>query len=265
MKSTLWMVGALSLSIIGTGCATKKFVVKTITPVSERVTVVENKNTEQDGKIAATNKDVEEIGADLTRTKERLTNVDSKATAAGQAAQAAQTRADGAQTAADGARTLAQQGNDKADSAKRDVEKAVERTITTIDGITKYQMMKTETVLFSVNQAKLTAESKAQLDDMARASTGQERYLIEVQGFTDKTGTPQINEALSQQRAVEVVRYLVNEHKVPVRMISSIGSGYAQPVGDDKTRDGRAMNRRVEVRLFVPEIGSAAKAMTASR
>jgi outer membrane protein OmpA-like peptidoglycan-associated protein len=251
--------------MIGTGCATKKYVIKTITPVSERVTAVENKNGDQDKLIATSSKEIEELGTDLSRTKEKLNDVDQKAIAAGQSAQQAGQRADGAQRAADGARTLAQQGNDKADAVKQDVQKAVERTISTIDGMTKYQMLKSETVLFPLNRHNLSAESKAQLDDIAHSATGLERYMIEVQGFTDKTGPPQLNEQLSQDRAVEVVRYLVNEHKVPVRTISSIGSGYTQPVGDDKTRDGRAMNRRVEVRVFVPEVGSAAKAMTASR
>lgn len=265
MRTTLLMVGALGLSIIGTGCATKKYVTKTITPVSERVTAVENKNSDQDKQIAQSSKEIDELGTDLSRTKERLNDVDAKATSAGQAANQAGQRADAAQRSADGAQTLAKQGNDKADVLRVDVQKNVERTITTIEGMTKYQMLKSETVLFTVNRHSLNTEAKAQLDDIAKASEGQERYMIEVQGFTDKTGSPVYNEQLSQERAVEVVRYLVNEHKIPVRMISSVGSGYAAPVGDDKTRDGRAMNRRVEVRVFVPEVSSASKAFTASR
>jgi len=251
------MVGALSLSLAGTGCATKKYVTKTITPVTERVSAVETKNSDQDKQIAAANKEIEEVGSDLTRTKERLTNVDQKADKAQQSADQAGQRADTAQKSADGARTLAQQGNDKADSVKKDVDRAVK----TFDGLMRYQMAKTETVLFNVNQAKLTAESKAQLDDVVKATQGQDRYVIEVQGFTDKTGTPQINTALSEARAMEVTRYLVNEKQVPIRAISSVGSGYTAPVGDDKTRDGRAMNRRVEVRVYVPEVASASQAL----
>ena len=80
--------------------------------------------------------------------------------------------------------------------------------------------------------------------------------MIEVQGFTDKTGTADINEKLSQDRAEAAARYLVNQHQIPVRDINMLGSGYASPVGDDKTRDGRKQNRRVEVRLFVPEVNA---------
>jgi OOP family OmpA-OmpF porin len=83
-----------------------------------------------------------------------------------------------------------------------------------------------------------------------------------VQGFTDKTGGAEYNAALSERRAEAVARYLTTEHKIPVRSISMLGEGYAAPVADDKTRDGRKMNRRVEVRLWVPD--SAAKSVAAN-
>ena len=94
---------------------------------------------------------------------------------------------------------------------------------------------------------------------------GKDRYVIEVQGFTDKTGSAEANTVLSQKRAENVARYLINEHKIPVHMVTMMGSGYTQPVADDKTRDGRKQNRRVEVRLFVPEISSAAQTLSAQK
>jgi len=265
MKLALMTTGVLALTLVGSGCATKKYVRQTITPVDARLSSVESKNdaknTDQDTKIAANDKEIADVGTDLSRTKERVNDVDQKAIAAGNAAKQADTKADNAQKGADAARGLAQQGLERTDKITKDVEK----TIQTIDGVNRYQMLKSETVLFNLSQSKLTAESKAQLDDLAKLATGQERYMIEVQGFTDKTGSPEFNQQLSNARAAEVTRYMVNEHKIPVRSISQVGSGYALPVADDKTRDGRAMNRRVEVRLFVPEIGSASKAFTASR
>ncbi len=256
------MAGALTVSLLGTGCATKKYVVKTITPVEQRVAAAEGKNADQDKALAATNKELDEVGADLTKTKERLTDVDAKAVAAGQAAQqagqradAAQRSADGAQKSADGVRTFATEA----------VQKSAERVVTVVDSTNKFQMVKTETVLFAVNQTKLSDEAKSSLDEIAKMAAGSERFMIEVQGFTDKTGPQTLNEQLSQSRATEVTRYLVNQHKIPVRTISAIGSGYTSPVGDDKTSDGRAMNRRVEVRLFAPEVASAAKALAQQR
>jgi outer membrane protein OmpA-like peptidoglycan-associated protein len=255
---SLMMAGGLVLALAGTGCATKKYVAKSIAPVESRVSAAEAKDTAQDTKLGEQSKQIDELGTDLSRTKERLNDTDGKAVAAGQAAQRADQKADGAQRAADGARTLAQQGVEQAQVAQQKVTKAAE----TMDKIVKYQMLKSETVLFPFNQYKLSAESKAQLDDIAKSATeGHDRYEIEVQGFTDKSGNADTNQMLSQQRAQEVVRYLVNEHKIPVRNIASIGSGYASPVADDATRDGRKMNRRVEIRVFVPEIASAATAL----
>ena len=68
MKLTL-MTGALALSLVGTGCATKKYVAKTVAPVEQRVTGTETKNGEQDKQIAGQGTQIQELGTDLSRTK----------------------------------------------------------------------------------------------------------------------------------------------------------------------------------------------------
>jgi outer membrane protein OmpA-like peptidoglycan-associated protein len=261
MRTNLMLASALVLSLAGTGCATKKYVAKSVAPVESRVTGTEAKNVEQDKQLTDQGKQIgdhaqqiDALGTDLSRTKERLTDADAKAVAAGQAAQKAGERADTAQTAADGARSFAAQGLQQADQHTTQVQHTLERTM---DAMNKFKLLQSETVLFSVGQAKLTPEGKASLDEIARMADGQTRFVIEVQGFTDKTGSAAANEALSQARATTVSRYLVNEHKIPVRSINTMGSGYALPVADDKTRDGRKMNRRVEIRLWVPEASSS--------
>src|SRR5262249_31363046 len=95
------------------------------------------------------------------------------------------------------------------------------------------------------------------LSELAKQATNLDRFVIEVQGFTDKTGSPGYNDQLSQRRAEAVARYLSTDYKIPVRNITMLGEGYASPVADDKTRDGRKQNRRVEVRLWVPEMSSS--------
>jgi outer membrane protein OmpA-like peptidoglycan-associated protein len=250
MYTKLTMAGAMLLSLAGSGCvATHKYVAKTISPVESRVSGTEQKNTDQDKQLADHAKDIDGLSTDLSRTKERVTDADAKAVAAGQAAQRAGERADNAQTAADGAqrsaegaRNLAQRGLQREDVIEKNM-----------DLLNKFQVAKTATVLFPLNQSKLNDDAKAELDEVAKMTDGKDRFVIEVQGFTDKTGSVVANEQLSQARAAAVARYLVNEHKIPVRMITTLGSGYAMPVADDKTRDGRKQNRRVEVRLFVPE------------
>jgi len=254
MKTVITLAGTALLSFMATGCvATHKYVAKTISPVESRVTATEAKNTDQDKTLADHAKDLDGLSTDLSRTKERVTDADAKAVAAGQSAQRAgeradnaQKSADGAQRAADGTRTFAERGLQRADQREDIIEKNLE-------AVNKYSVAKTITVLFPVNQAKLNPDAKAELDEIATMTNGKDRYIIEVQGFTDKTGSPLANEQLSQARAETVARYLVNEHKIPVRTINTLGSGYALPVADDKTREGRKQNRRVEVRLFVPE------------
>jgi outer membrane protein OmpA-like peptidoglycan-associated protein len=250
------MAGALGLTLLGTGCATKKYVAKTVSPVEARVGATETKNTEQDKQIAEhgqtiaeQKKEIDELGTDLSRTKERVTDVDSKAGAAAQAAQQANQAAQAANQAAGNAQHTA-------DEANQSVAR-VERTMTAMN---KWDLSTSVTVLFPVGQSKLSKDAKAQLDDFAMKVASYQRYQIEVQGFTDKTGSASFNDTLSEARADTVARYLANEHKIPLRSISTLGSGYALPVADDKTRDGRKQNRRVEVRLFIPEAGSGSPA-----
>jgi outer membrane protein OmpA-like peptidoglycan-associated protein len=264
LKANLTMAGALLMAVAGTGCASHKYVTRTVAPVEARVTGAEGKNTEQDKQLSDQGKQINDhgqqidtISTDLSRTKERLTDADAKAVAAGQAAQQAGQRADSAQSAADNAKTFAQEGLQRADQRSTQIER-------TMDAMNRYKMLQSETVLFTVNQAKLSPEAKASLDQIAKAAEGQPRYVIEVQGFTDKTGSASANEMLSQARAAAVSRYLVNEHKIPVRSINTIGSGYALPVADDKTRDGRKMNRRVEIRVWVPEANGTSNSTAAA-
>ena len=239
------LIGALGLSLLGTGCATKKYVAKTVAPVEQRVGGTESKNVEQDKTIATHGTQINDLDRELSQTKERVTTADSKAGQAMDAARAADQKAGGAQSAADkaaesanGARSFAEQGFNRVDQ--------------NMTAMNKYQMMTTESVLFGFNQDKLTDEGKAQLDSLAKQAAGLDRFVIEVQGFTDKTGPADYNETLSERRAQTVARYLAAEHQIPVRSISILGLGYATPVADDKTRDGRKANRRVEVKLWVP-------------
>lgn len=250
MKTTITMAGVALMGLMGTGCvATHKYVAKTISPVENRVTATEAKNTDQDKQLADHAKDIDSLTTDLSRTKERVTDADAKAVAAGQSAERAGERADNAQKAADGAQRSAQSAQTAAErSLQRD--DVIEKNMVAMN---KFQMAKSVTVLFPLNQFKLNDDAKAELDDLAKMTDGKDRYVIEVQGFTDKTGSALANERLSEERADSVARYLANEHKIPVRSITTLGSGYALPVADDKTREGRKQNRRVEVRLFVPE------------
>ncbi len=247
MKSTL-LAGALMVSLAATGCATKKYVAKTVAPVEQRVSATETKNSDQDKQIAEEKNNLGELDRDLSRTKEKLNDTDTKATQAGQAAAAADQKAQGAQSAANNAQQAA-------DQTKTFAQTGFDSMGRRIDSLNKFSMAKSVTVLFAVDKATLSAEAKAEIDDLAKQATGTDRYIIEVQGFTDKSGSAEYNNELSERRAQAVARYMANQSSIPVRNITMLGQGYAQPVADDKTRDGRKQNRRVEVKLWVPESG----------
>jgi outer membrane protein OmpA-like peptidoglycan-associated protein len=255
MKTKMLMVGGLTLSLLGTGCvATHKYVAKTIAPVEQRVATTEAKNTEQDQKLAANATQIESVDRDLSRTKERLTDTDSKAVAAGTAAAAADAKAVAADAKAVAANNAAGAADGHAQTAQRGADAAAKSVTTLREDVRagKYKMLKSDNVLFGLARRALSDEAKAQLDGFAGSLSGLNNYVVEVQGFADKTGDATFNEELSQDRATAVARYLANQHKVPLRNINLLGSGVAQ--GDQKTREERAQSRRVEVRIFVPEI-----------
>ena len=252
MRMKMLMAAGLSLSLLGTGCvATHKYVARTIAPVEQRVSTAEAKNGEQDQKLAANASQIESVDRDLSRTKERLTDTDAKAVAAGNAAATADAKA----VAADAKAVAA---NNAANAVDARAQKGIETTAKSVDTLRedvragKYKMVKADNVLFAFNAKTLSDEAKAQLDSFAGSLSGLNNFVVEVQGFTDKTGAASYNEELSQDRASAVARYLANQHKVPLRNINLLGSGVSG--GEQKTREERAQGRRVEVRVFVPEI-----------
>jgi outer membrane protein OmpA-like peptidoglycan-associated protein len=217
-----------------------------VAPIEARVSGTEGKNTDQDKTLATQGSQINDLDREMSQTKERVTAADSKATQAGEAARVADQKAGNAQQAANGAQKTA-------DDSRSFAEQGFRRVDQNMQSMNKFQAATTESVLFGFNQATLTDDAKAQLDSLAQKTVGMDRYVIEVQGFTDKTGDASYNETLSERRAQVVARYLAGKYEIPVRSIAILGLGYTKPVADDKTQDGRKANRRVEVRLWVPE------------
>jgi outer membrane protein OmpA-like peptidoglycan-associated protein len=246
MRTTILISAGLTISLLGAGCATKKYVAKSIAPVEQRVSSTEAKNTDQDTKLSANAAQIESVDKDLSRTKERLTDTDAKAVAAGVAASAADAKAVAAAQAARDADSKGQKGIETGTMAAKSVDTLREDVR---NG--KFKMTKSDTVLFGFNRKNLSDEAKAQLDTFVQSLDGLSRYIVEIQGFTDKTGSAVYNDVLSQERAEAVARYLAT-HKVPLRNITMMGTGVAE--GEQKTRDERAQGRKVDVRIYVPEI-----------
>jgi OmpA-OmpF porin, OOP family len=113
-----------------------------------------------------------------------------------------------------------------------------------------YQVMDTQAVLFKFGSTTLDDAGRQTLDSVAKTLSGDKNLLVELQGYTDSVGDPQANVQISNRRVDTVLRYLVGTAKVDLFRISSLGLGEANPVDDNKTREGRAKNRRVAVRVL---------------
>jgi outer membrane protein OmpA-like peptidoglycan-associated protein len=104
-----------------------------------------------------------------------------------------------------------------------------------------------DTAKFPVNRHELSKEAKDALDAFAeRLKTENKNVYLEIQGHTDSTGADAYNYTLGEERAEAVRRYL-NKAGVALNRMSTISYGAAEPVESNKTKDGRAKNRRVVV------------------
>jgi outer membrane protein OmpA-like peptidoglycan-associated protein len=101
-------------------------------------------------------------------------------------------------------------------------------------------------VLFATGKSELLPGAKVQLDLVADALKAQAEQHFSVEGHTDSQGTDAINDDLSKRRANAVRDYLI-VRGVAADATSAKGFGSRQAVGDNKTTEGRAMNRRVEI------------------
>jgi outer membrane protein OmpA-like peptidoglycan-associated protein len=121
-----------------------------------------------------------------------------------------------------------------------------------ISALDDYEPQSITAVNFKLGSAILLPDAKSKLDDIATKAMNSKGYVLEVSGFADSTGSVNLNRQLSQRRADAVIRYLVESHQIPLRrIVTPYGFGESNPVADNTSREGRAQNRRVEVKLLV--------------
>jgi OOP family OmpA-OmpF porin len=146
------------------------------------------------------------------------------------------------------ARGGAKAAQETADAAINGVNATNDR----ISALDDYVPQETTSVNFRLGSSVLTADGKTKLDAIATKALNAKGYVLEVTGFADSTGGTERNRALSQRRADAVIRYLVEQHQIPLRrIVTPYGFGETNPIADNKTRTGRAENRRVEVKVLV--------------
>ena len=220
MKKLVVAAPILALVLGGTtACATKK--------------MVRTQVGEVNGKVETLSKSVEETQERTRANEGRITEVDQKAQAAGQRADQAGRRADEARAAADAV-------NAKADAIDRASKRLVyEVTLSEDKGGFKF------------GKALMPDEAKADLDKLVQElKANPNGAFIEIEGHTDSTGTKEGNYKLGLERAEAVKRYLYEQHQVPLHKISVISYGEEKPIAPNKTKAGRAQNRRVVIKVL---------------
>jgi peptidoglycan-associated lipoprotein len=224
MKKLVLAVPVLALALGGTtACATKKFVRGQVGEVNDKVESVSKSLEETQERTKANEAKIAEVDQ---RAQAAAQAADSKATSAGQ-------RADGAKTAADAANTRAEA-----------VEKASKRLV--------YEVVLSEDKgNFKFGKATVPDEAAGEIDQLvAKLKSEPSGAYIEVEGHTDNVGPSEVNYKLGLERAENVKRYLYEHHQVPLHKINVISYGEDKPVAPNKTKDGRAQNRRVVIKVL---------------
>ena len=155
---------------------------------------------------------------------------------------------------------LANAANAKAEAAQKqadDAFKAAALANNRINGLDDYETIRTIPVLLKVNSSVIDAKARQTIDEAAAWAKGEKAkgntngWLVEVVGFADTTGNTAKNRALSERRSKAVIQYLVGVHGLDLRrLVQPFGFGDSKPVASNKTAEGRAKNRRVEIRIL---------------
>jgi peptidoglycan-associated lipoprotein len=220
MRKSVFAASILAVSVaVAPACATKKFVRGQVGEVNTKVDTLSTS--------------LEETQERTRKNEERIGQVDQKAEAAGKSA------AD-ARSAADAAAARATEVNTRVDAVETSNRRLVyEVTLSEDQGNFKF------------GKVELPDEAKARIDEVINQLKADPKgVFIEIEGHTDNVGPQEINERIGLERAESVKRYIYEAHQIPLHKINVISYGEEKPVAPNKTRDGRAQNRRVVIRVL---------------
>jgi len=229
MFRKLFMAATLAVFAIGgtTACASKKFVKTNVGQVNE--------------KVDSLGRTVEETQERTRQNEGRISDVDQRAQAgiakASQAAEAANSNANNVRTEAAAAT--------KAVDTKVDaMDKANKRLVFEV-------VLSEDSGNFKFGKVDLPQEAKAKLDEMIEKMKADPKgAYFEIEGHTDNVGDAKVNERIGLERAEAVKRYLYEQHQIPLHKMNVISYGEDKPVAPNKTKEGRAQNRRVVVKVL---------------
>jgi len=217
-------VAAIAVAGIGsTACASKKFVRTSVGEVND--------------KVDSLGRSVEETQERTRRNEGRIVEVDQRAQAAAQKAS----------DAAAAANTAALDAGSKATEAGSRIEvmdKANRRLV--------YEVVLSEDQgNFKFGKTMLPDTAKQRLDEMvAQLKQDPKAIFLEIEGHTDNIGGKIINDRVGLERAEAVKRYLYEQYQIPLHKMNVISYGEDKPIAPNKTKEGRAQNRRVVIKVL---------------
>src|SRR6185369_3623729 len=188
-------------------------------------------------KVDSQGRAIEETQERTRKNEGRISEVDSKAQAAAQSAQAAN---DAAAAAKNAATAVGNEANTKFDA----IDKASKRLV--------YEVVLSEDQgNFKFGKAVLPDEAKQKIDEMvAQLKQDPKNIYLEIEGHTDNVGAAKTNEQIGLQRAEAVKKYLYDQYQIPLHKMNVISYGMDKPVAPNKTKAGRAQNRRVVIKVL---------------
>ncbi len=224
MRNSLMTVGVIVTALsVAPACATKKFVRTSVGEVNDKVT--------------SQGKTLEETQERVRVVEGRVTETDAKATAAGESASKANAAA---ADASNKATEVGKTAEARAASIEAESRKLIFETVLSED---RGQ--------FKLGKFELPEDATAALDNMVnQLKTDKKALWVEIEGHTDATGDKMMNEKLGLARAEAVKRYLYEHHQIPLHKINVISYGEEKPVAPNNTKDGRAQNRRVVIKVL---------------
>jgi outer membrane protein OmpA-like peptidoglycan-associated protein len=225
MLRKFFVATAITVFAIGgsAACATKKFVRSSVGEVNEKV--------DSQGRA------IEETQERTRKNEGRISEVDQKAGAAATAAQAANAAAAAADASA---KSVGAEANTKFDS----IDKASKRLVFEV-------VLSEDEGNFKFGKATLPDEAKAKIDQMvSQLKQDPKNIYLEIEGHTDNVGTPKTNEQIGLARAEAVKKYLYDQYQIPLHKMNVISYGEDKPVAPNKTKAGRAQNRRVVIKVL---------------
>jgi len=205
-------------------------------------------------RVKEVNTKVESLSTSVEETQDRTRRNEGAISEVGQKAQAAQGSADAARQAAGAADAAAKNADSKALAAGQradevgtkadDLDRASKRLVFTV-------VLTDDEGKFSFGKTSLPDEAKSKIDQLVTELKNDPKgAYFEIEGHTDGIGPKQVNERIGLERAEAVKKYLFEQHQIPLHKMNVISYGMEKPVASNKTKDGRAQNRRVVIRVL---------------